>query len=85
MSFIRNCRSAAAFLIPSLLLAIMPKCPACLAAYVALVTGTSLSLSAASSIRMTFVILCVAILSVLSIKPICRFLRNRYLSVSLQK
>lgn len=83
MSFIRNGRSTTALLIPGLLLAIMPKCPACLAAYITLITGTSVSLSAASGIKMVFSILCLAFLSVLFIKAICRFRRKRYLSESL--
>jgi hypothetical protein len=44
---------------PGLLLAIMPKCPACLAAYIALGTGLGLSFEAAEWLRWVLIGLCV--------------------------
>ena len=55
----RRCRDIAAWVLPSALLALLPKCPACLAAYVALWTGLGLSLAAASYLRTSLVILCI--------------------------
>jgi hypothetical protein len=52
----------AKFSLPTLILALLPKCPACFAAYVALGTGISLSVQAASVLRSTLVATCVAAL-----------------------
>lgn len=48
-----------------------PKCPACLAAYVALWTGLGLSLSAAN-LRWAMVLLCASSLLFLSVKHLSR-------------
>jgi hypothetical protein len=45
--------------IPALALALMPKCPACLAAYVALGTGIGISCTAASYLRTGAFVLCI--------------------------
>ena len=64
----RRCLEVAAWAIPSTVLAIMPKCPACLAAYVALGTGLGLSLATASYLRTVLLMLCVASLLFLMVK-----------------
>lgn len=58
----RRSRNYASWLVPSVMLAVLPKCPACLAAYVAFGTGVSLSFTTASSIKTLLVIMCVATL-----------------------
>jgi hypothetical protein len=60
-------RTAAGWVWPALTLAALPKCPACLAAYVAVSTGVAISLPAATYLRMFIVIACVTALLRLTI------------------
>jgi|GEM_PF-1701197 len=59
---------------PSLLLALMPKCPACVAAYVALGTGVGLSFTTASYLRTGMIVLCVASLAGLALRRMKKWL-----------
>lgn len=45
---------------PAVLLALLPKCPMCLAAYVALWTGIGLSTPAAGQVRAVLMVVCAA-------------------------
>lgn len=54
--------------IPVTILALVPKCPACVAAYVLLFTGVGLSLPAAAAVRWGLIAACVAILFLLLIR-----------------
>lgn len=67
----------ARWIVPSLMLVLMPKCPACFAAYVALASGIGLSLPVASAARMVLIGLCVAALVYLASRPVCRRFRAR--------
>jgi hypothetical protein len=51
-------REALAWAIPSAILVLLPKCPACFAAYVMLWTGLGLSLAAASWLRGALLLVC---------------------------
>lgn len=72
----RRTRSFAEWAAPIAALALMPKCPMCVAGYVALLTGVGLSISAASAVRWAFIGLSVLALAFLSLRAALR-MRSR--------
>ncbi|MFD0894955.1 hypothetical protein KBB96_03930 [Luteolibacter ambystomatis] len=54
--------------LPGSVLVLMPKCPACFAAYVALASGIGLSIPAASIIRHALIALCLLSLAFLAVQ-----------------
>lgn len=65
-------RELLAWIVPGTVLAFDPKCPACLAAYVALWTGLGMSISTAATVRWAMILLCAASLFFLTVKRLSR-------------
>jgi hypothetical protein len=71
-TWVRRVREVSAWVLPSAGLVLMPKCPACLVAYVALWTGLGLSLTLASYLRWGLLFLCVTALLFLIVQRLDR-------------
>jgi hypothetical protein len=80
-TFARRCRDIAGWMVPSAILALLPKCPACLAAYLAFGTGVGLSMSTATYVRMLLMVICVSSLSLFAAKRIARLYARRSINV----
>ena len=71
-TWVRRVREIVAWVLPSAILVLVPKCPACLAAHVMLWTGLGLSLSTATYLRWVLLFLCVAALLFLIVNRLNR-------------
>ncbi len=72
--------SAASWALPSLGLALVPKCPMCIAAYLALGGGLGVSLSTASHLRIALLWLCWGALALLTVRVAVRFAKTRMMA-----
>ncbi len=61
-SWFRRFRELAGWIVPAAMLALLPKCPLCMAAYVALATGVGISLPTATWLRAAIGASCVTAL-----------------------
>ena len=75
----RGTSHLAKWLAPGAVLVFMPKCPACLAGYVALWSGVGLSLSVASGIRHSLMVVSAGILLFLAGRLALKLLARRRL------
>ena len=55
---------------------LMPKCPACVVAYVAIATGAGISVSMAAHLRLLVLVMCAVTLVWLAAKPLLRVVRG---------
>jgi hypothetical protein len=81
--FVRRTRGAATWALPSVALALVPKCPMCIAAYLAIGGGLGVSLSTAAHLRTALVWLCWGILALLTARTVMRF-RTRAVAAARQ-
>ena len=63
MSARRCCGTAAGTVAPAAVLILLPKCPACIAAWLAVAAGVGVSVSTAAALRGLIVAACVACLA----------------------
>jgi hypothetical protein len=75
-TFVRRCFQVGGLALPSVALVLLPKCPACLAAYIAIGTGVGISVPAANYLRILLVILCAASLSYVAARPLHRLISS---------
>ena len=71
--FAGRTRGAAAWALPSIALALVPKCPLCVAAYLAIGGGLGMSLTSATHLRTALVWLCWSVLVLLTVRVAIRF------------
>jgi len=68
----RRSGKVAGWIVPSAVLALVPKCPICIAGYLTLATGLGISISAAAYVRLGLVIGCSAWLLCVATRRILR-------------
>jgi hypothetical protein len=69
------CREATRWIAPGLGLVLIPKCPACVAAYVAAITGAGISMPMAARLRLGLLVACVSALAFVMARAGARLLK----------
>jgi hypothetical protein len=68
-SFVRRIVDVVDWIVPGAIFALIPKCPMCLAAYIAAWTGIGLSFTAATYLRTALLVLCAGLILFFSVRP----------------
>jgi hypothetical protein len=71
---VRRRHDIAGCMIPAGVAVLLPKCPVCLAAYIALATGMGISVAAATYLRIVLLIICIASIAYFGSRRARRFL-----------
>src|SRR5215472_19356750 len=78
---VRRAVGLISWILPSAILALIPKCPMCLAAYVALWTGLGLSVAAAANLRVLLIVVCLISLVFLAARQTRRLTARPHVSL----
>ena len=76
-TWLRRVRTVAGWILPGALLALVPKCPMCLAAYVALCSGLTISYSSAHILLRTLAALCIGTLALCMVRSLLNSRQNK--------
>jgi hypothetical protein len=68
----RRSLDIAGYVVPSAIMVLMPKCPACIVAYLAMGAGIGVTMTMAATLRVTLLILCVACLAFVTVRLVRR-------------
>lgn len=76
-TFCKRSIEIAEWIVPGTVLALLPKCPACLAAYIGLATGLGVSFSTACYLRTSLIIVSVCALAFLASRCMVQWSKKR--------